>query len=67
MIIPKLVGKFQMQTSKQINIVRSTPGRKNWQADYYDHVIRDRESYYRIKQYIINNPKNWNKDRFCGG
>lgn len=64
MLIPKIVGKFQMQTSKQINILRSTPGRKNWQANYYDHVIRDEADYTRIQQYIINNPANWHDDKF---
>ncbi|MCF8226041.1 MAG: hypothetical protein K9J30_09190 [Bacteroidales bacterium] len=64
MIIPKLTGKFQMQTSKQINILRNTPGRINWQPNYHDHIIRDDESYQRIKQYIIENPLQWNDDKF---
>ncbi|MDD2635052.1 MAG: hypothetical protein PHW82_06090 [Bacteroidales bacterium] len=61
MIIPKILGKFQMLTSKQINILRNTPGKTNWQHDYYDHIIRDNDDYLRIKNYIIDNPKNWNK------
>ncbi|MDD4245819.1 MAG: hypothetical protein PHO84_01540, partial [Dysgonamonadaceae bacterium] len=64
MIIPKMVGKLEMKTSKQINIKRNTPGIKNWQTNYYDHIIRDVESYHRIKNYIINNPKNWDGDTF---
>ena len=64
MIIPKLTGKFQMKTSKQINILLNTPGVKNWQASYHDHVIRDHASYQTIKEYIISNPKNWNSDLF---
>ncbi|MEA3448523.1 MAG: transposase, partial [Bacteroidota bacterium] len=64
MIIPKILGKLQMKTSKQINQVRKTPGQKNWQSDYYDHIIRDDASYHRIKNYIINNPKNWTGDKF---
>lgn len=34
-----------------------------FQANYHDHIIRNQESYYRIKQYIINNPKNWKNDK----
>ncbi|WP_430404115.1 transposase [Fluviicola sp.] len=30
-----------------------------WQRDYYEHIIRDTESYHRICQYIRDNPKNW--------
>ncbi len=64
MIIPKIMGKFQMLTSKEMNMLRQTPGRKNWQADYHDHVIRDTGAYERIKQYIINNPGKWADDKF---
>lgn len=64
MIIPKIMGKMKMLTSKQINILRNTPGRKNWQHDYHDHVIRDHPAYIRIKNYIINNPRNWDEDGF---
>ena len=64
MLIPKILGKFQQQTSKQINILRNTPGTKNWQANYHDHIIRNNEEYVRIKNYIINNPIKWDKDRF---
>jgi REP element-mobilizing transposase RayT len=67
MVIPKLMGKLQMKTSKGINILRKTPGTKNWQHDYHDHVIRDERSYRRIKNYIINNPKNWKGDTFFDG
>jgi len=59
MLIPKIMGKFQMKTSKQINIQRNTPGQKNWQNDYYDVIIYDKYEYDRIKQYIKDNPKNW--------
>ncbi|MBN2817336.1 MAG: hypothetical protein JXP36_00100 [Bacteroidales bacterium] len=34
-----------------------------WQPRYYDHIIRDNESYQRIRNYIINNPKNWEIDK----
>lgn len=59
MIIPKIIGKFKMKTSKQMNIYRNTQGHKNWQSDYYDRIIRDYTEHQLIKKYIINNPKNW--------
>lgn len=64
MLIPKLVGKMKAQTSREINIERKTPGISNWQANYHDHVIRNENSYKRIKNYIINNPANWEDDTF---
>ncbi len=66
MLIPKILGKFQMLTSKQINILRNTPGVKNWQHDYHDHVIRNEVSYWFIKNYIIENPSKWKEDTFYG-
>ena len=62
MLIPKIIGKFKMRTSKKMNEIRHTKGYKNWQSDYFDRVIRNEKEYYRIKQYIINNPLNWYKD-----
>ena len=64
MLIPLLEGKFKTLTSKQINILRKTPGRQTWQYDYYDHVIRNNHEYDRIQQYIINNPAKWEDDTF---
>lgn len=60
MLIPKIMGKFQMLTSKHINLLRNTPGRKNWQNDYYDVIINTQNQYFEVKQYIIDNPKSWN-------
>ncbi|RXQ92150.1 hypothetical protein EO244_11405 [Ancylomarina salipaludis] len=66
MLIPKILGKFKQQTSKQINCLRHVSGIKNWQSDYHDHIIRNDEEYQRIEAYIINNPKNWKVDKFKG-
>lgn len=37
---------------------------KLWQRNYWEHIIRDEQSYQRIADYIINNPKKWNDDKF---
>jgi putative transposase len=36
-----------------------------WQRNYYEHIIRDDQSYRTISDYIINNPSRWNEDIFC--
>ncbi len=33
-------------------------GYKIWQRNYYEHIIRDEQSFQNISAYIINNPKN---------
>ena len=35
-----------------------------WQSNYYDHIIRNEESYQRIRNYIIENPEKWETDDY---
>ena len=35
-----------------------------WQRNYYEHVIRNEKEYWKIYEYIENNPLNWNKDEY---
>jgi len=35
-----------------------------WQVNYHDHIIRNETEYWKIKNYIRNNPKNWHNDKF---
>ncbi len=37
---------------------------KLWQRDYYEHIIRNEQSYETISNYIIDNPAKWNEDKF---
>jgi putative transposase len=36
---------------------------KFWQGNYYEHIIRTDKELNAIRQYIIDNPINWNNDR----
>ncbi len=36
----------------------------SWQPRFHDHIIRNHESFQRISNYIINNPVNWQDDKF---
>lgn len=35
-----------------------------WQRNYYEHVIRNDSELDRIRQYIHNNPADWEKDQY---
>lgn len=37
---------------------------KIWQRNYYEHIIRNEQSYQTISNYIINNPAKWDDDKF---
>lgn len=36
----------------------------SWQSRYHDHIIRNENSLQNISQYIMDNPMNWERDRF---
>ncbi len=60
--IGAIIQNYKSGTTRKI---KSLPGKNNlkiWQANYYDHIIRDEKDYDRIKDYICNNPINWEKD-----
>ena len=40
---------------------------KLFQRDYYEHIIRNENAYGNIVEYIMNNPANWNNDKFYLG
>lgn len=63
MLVPKIVGYFKMNSAKRVNCLRSTPGLHLWQRNYYERVIRNENELYRIREYIQNNPLNWELDR----
>jgi REP element-mobilizing transposase RayT len=35
-----------------------------WQRNYYEHIIRNDDSYRRIANYIVHNPQNWQEDEY---
>ncbi|EPR65297.1 transposase [Cyclobacterium qasimii] len=37
---------------------------KFWQRNYYEHIVRNEQSYQTISKYIVNNPKKWGDDKF---
>jgi len=34
-----------------------------WQPRFYDHIVRNERSLHQIRQYIVDNPSNWENDR----
>jgi len=61
--IPTIVRAFKSAVTRQINLVRQTPGAAVWQRNYYEHIIRDEPSCEKIAAYILNNPRQWEADQ----
>ena len=60
--LPTIVRSFKSAAAKHINEMRSTPGVPIWQRNYYEHVIRSEDDLNHIREYIVNNPVNWDLD-----
>lgn len=58
--ISSIVGSYKSAVTKHANRLKLEFG---WQSLFYDHIIRDHQSFERISNYIKNNPGNWKDDR----
>lgn len=59
--LPTIIGSYKSMVKNWCN--NNCYQYFQWQGRYFDHVIRNEKSLHNIRQYIINNPKNWGKDR----
>ena len=57
--IGSIIGQFKSICTKRIR----EKGYKHfhWQDRYYDHIVRDETDLHRIRAYIKQNPKKWQK------
>jgi REP element-mobilizing transposase RayT len=60
--LPEIIRGFKTFSARRINKYRNTPGQKLWQRNYWEHVIRDENELNRIREYIMNNPLQWELD-----
>ena len=60
--IGAIIRGYKAALTKQINILRNTPGQPIWQRNYFEHIIRSEEELIRIQKYIIYTPRNWEKN-----
>ncbi|ABK98893.1 transposase [Pelobacter propionicus] len=60
--IGRLVGAFKTVSTKGINELCETAGRKLWQRNYWEHIVRNEPELNRIREYIHNNPAQWELD-----
>ena len=65
--IPEIIRRYKSVTScRYIEGVKTRGWQRFdgnlWQKSYFDHIIRNQRAHDYIAQYIIDNPKRWNKD-----
>ena len=65
--LPEIVHRFKSLTTRHyldgVDKLDWPPfeGRL-WQRNYYEHIIRDETELSTIREYILSNPANWDKD-----
>lgn len=60
--ISVIINQFKAIVKKWSN--KNNHAYFEWQPRFHDHVIRNTESHEKIRQYIINNARNWGEDKF---
>jgi REP element-mobilizing transposase RayT len=56
-----VIRSFKSATTRAINILMKTPGRKIWIQRYHDFVIHPSSDIETVRNYIRNNPIRWEK------
>jgi REP element-mobilizing transposase RayT len=53
--VDKIMQSIKRYSAREINRLLKRSG-SLWQAESYDHVVRDEDELYRIIEYVLNNP-----------
>ena len=60
--ISVIIQQYKSSVTRFVNKTNSY--HIKWQSRFYEHIIRNNQSYEQIAEYIVNNPNNWHKDDF---
>ena len=57
-----ILGQFKSVTTKRIRAAAHDPSLDVWHRGYYERIIRDTTDWTRVRVYISENPKQWDRD-----
>jgi REP-associated tyrosine transposase len=60
--VSTFVSGFKSATTRQANALRDAEGASVWQRNYYERIVRNERECEAIRNYIQNNPANWQQD-----
>ncbi|MBI1280876.1 MAG: hypothetical protein GC179_22320 [Anaerolineaceae bacterium] len=70
--LSQVIAGYKAGVTRRVNKLDNPTGRINpaptkiWQRSFHDHIIRNDGELNRIREYVMNNPKLWEQDRFYG-
>jgi REP element-mobilizing transposase RayT len=59
--LASIIRGYKIGVTKQAKLMQLNFA---WQPRFYDHIIRNQESYLKIAEYTQTNPLKWQEDRF---
>jgi REP element-mobilizing transposase RayT len=62
MSLPTIIRSFKSAVTKRSSESCNVSSHRIWQRNYYEHVIRNDDELDGIREYIANNPANWEND-----
>ena len=54
--LPSIMQSLKGYTARRANTILERPGQPFWQAESYDHIVRNRASFRKIIAYVLHNP-----------
>ena len=62
--IPNVIGKFKAAVTRNVGKAFMPSANSDlWQTSFHDHIIRDKNDYRKIWEYIDGNPSRWAEDK----
>ena len=58
--ISVIIQQYKSSVTRFVNKINNSEFK--WQSRFYEHIIRNDQSFEMISEYIINNPENWQND-----
>jgi len=58
-----IIQNFKSVSARQVNQIRGRQSEPLWQRNYYEHIVRNESELARIRDYIVQNPLQWELDR----
>jgi len=62
--VSSFVMGFKQAVTQNYRAKIDDPNYGVWQPRFFEHIIRSEKSLYNIRNYILNNPLNWNVDEY---
>jgi REP-associated tyrosine transposase len=60
--LSQIVNSLKAFSTREVNVIRRSPGGRLWQPTYWDRVLRGPRALEAARKYIAENPANWPVD-----